>query len=266
VDRDYNIRALTKRLQRISKDISAEGRQLFDAYIPDGDIGAFAAHLPDALEHNWAETMAMLRDPNFQHLLEHYPRTKNPFVIAESVEDVVTSGYLIRLADGRTVKPDDYLEAFERFVRENPEHVEAIRILLERPADWRTNALYELRKKLQARPEHFTEDNLRRAYQHELADIISIVKHAGKGEPLLSAEERVSRAMARVRAGQSFTSEQERWLELISSHLVENLAIERDDFDLMTFTREGASWERVNRDFAGQLQEWINAVNLAMAQ
>jgi type I restriction enzyme R subunit len=71
----------------------------------------------------------------------------------------------------------------------------------------------------------FTEDNLRRAYQHELADIISIVKHAAVGDPLLSAEER-------VRAGRTFTPEQERWLGLIRNHLVENLAVDREDFRL----------------------------------
>ena len=115
------------------------------------------------------------------------------------------------------------------------------------------------------RPERFTEDNLRRAYQHELADIISIVKHAGVGEPLLSAEERVNRALARVRAGKTFTPEQERWLELIRNHLIENLAIDKEDFDLLTFTRAGATWGRVNRDFGGALVEVLAQINAAMA-
>jgi len=73
--------------------------------------------------------------------------------------------------------------------------------------------------------ERYTEDNLRRAYQHELADIISIVKHAAVGDRLLSTEER-------VRAGKTFTPEQERWLELIRNHLVENPAVDREDFCL----------------------------------
>jgi len=51
--------------------------------------------------------------------------------------------------------------------------------------------------------------------------------------------------MARVRAGKTFTPEQERWLGLIRDHLVENLAIEQADFDLIAFTRTGAAWGRV---------------------
>jgi type I restriction enzyme R subunit len=42
---------------------------------------------------------------------------------------------------------------------------------------------------------------------------------------LLSAEER-------VRAGKTFTPEQERWLNLIRNHLIENLPVDREDFRL----------------------------------
>ncbi|MBM4467581.1 MAG: hypothetical protein FJ014_18840 [Chloroflexi bacterium] len=125
--------------------------------------------------------------------------------------------------------------------------------------------LQELRQKLAAQPEGFTEDRLRRAYQDNLADIISIVKHAARGEPLLSAEERVDRAMATLRIGKTFTPEQERWLVLIRNHLIENLAIDRDDFALITFTHAGATWGRVDHDFGGELARVLAKVNEAMA-
>jgi type I restriction enzyme, R subunit len=265
-DRDYNVRVLVRRLQRIAKDVSGEGREQFKRFIPDGDLAAFARELPRAVETNWAATMQVLCEAEFQKLLADYPRAKRVFIIAESAEDYVTSGYLIHLADGKTVRPDDYLASFERFVRENPEHVEAIRILLERPADWRTDALRELRQKLSAAPEHFTEPNLRRAYQAELADIISMVKHAACGEPLLSAEERVERAIAQVLGGQELTPEQQRWMELIRRHLVMNLAIEREDLQLLEFELAGATWRRVDEDFGGRLEEVMQRLNEAMAE
>ena len=224
------------------------------------------AGCPEQLKTRWAETMQLLRNPDFQHLLENYPRAKSYFIVAESVTDQVESGYLIRTRDGKSVRPEDYLLAFETFVRENPEHIEAIQILLERPAGWGTQALSELRQKLESRPEGFTEDNLRKAYHHELADIISLVKHAGEGDPLVSAEERVDRAIARVTAGKVLTMEQEKWLDLIRAHLIENLAIDREDFDLITFTRAGGSWGRVNRDFGGQLENWLVEINQAIAE
>lgn len=265
-DREYNTRILVKRLQRIAKSVSADGREECVQWIPNGDISAFAAGLPADLESRWAEITALLRRSDFQNWLEHYPRAKPYFVIAESVTDQVESGYLIRTRDGKTLRPEDYLRAFEVFVRENPEHVEAIAILLDRPAGWNTHALSELRQKLESQPQGFTEQRLRQAYHHELADIISLVKHAGEGEPLVSAEERVDRAMERITANKVLTMEQEKWLDLIHAHLIENLAIEQEDFNLLTFTRAGANWARVNRDFGGRLEDWLAEINRAIAE
>ena len=73
-------------------------------------------------------------DKGFQDLLENYPRARTGFVVAYEAEDEVTSEWRIRVADGSELKPEDYLAAFARFVRENPEHIEAIEILLDRPA------------------------------------------------------------------------------------------------------------------------------------
>jgi type I restriction enzyme R subunit len=264
-DRAYNTRVLVRRLQRMARAISGEGREDVARFIPDGDIAAFAAELPQALQARWAATMRVLRDPAFQQLVTSYPRARSPFLIAESATDYVTSSPLIRTADGRSVRPEDYLEAFGRYVRENPEHVEAIRILLERPAGWRTESLAELRARLRAQPEGFTEERLRQAYQFQLADLISMVKHAARGEPLRSAEERVDRALAALKVGRSFTPEQERWLELIRNYVIANLAIGREDFTLINFTREGATWRRVDADFDGRLAELLDELNAAVA-
>ena len=117
-------------------------------------------------------------------------------------------------------------------MKKNPDHIHALKILLEKPSDFTTDELTELRQKLSKRPERFTEKNLRKAYHNELADIISIVRHAGKGEPLLSAKEHVARAMAIVKEGKKFTPKQEDWLNLIENHLVENLVIDSKRFRL----------------------------------
>jgi type I restriction enzyme, R subunit len=265
-DRDYHVRILAKRLQRVAKSISAEGRELAKRYIPDGDISAFARALPTSIENDWANTMRLLRDPSFLAFLEEYPRPKPIFIEAYEARDVVTSEVVFRTADGRELKPNDYLTAFQQFIRENPEHIEAIRILLDRPRDWSTTVLIELRNKLAERPEKFTETNLRRAYQHQLADIISIVHHAAEDEPLMSAEERVDRAITKTFGTQELSPAQHKWLQLIRRHLIANLAIERDDFELLDFEQQGATWRHVDTDFGGQLAERLMQLNEAMAE
>ncbi len=263
-DRDYNVRVLVKRLLRVAKSVSAEGRQHFRVLLDGQDIADFARALPGLLEENWAGTIGLLQREPLLEYLETYPRAPRTFIVAEGVEDIVDSTYLFRTADGRELKPENYLIAFERFVKENPDRIEAIRILLSRPAEFRTEHLKELRTKLAARPERFTEPNLRRAYQNELADIISIVRHAARREPLLKAEERVGRAMARLRAGRTFTPEQQAWLDLIRAHLIENLVIERADFGAIPFSRRGG-WGPADRAFEGGLVRVLNQINEAMA-
>jgi type I restriction enzyme R subunit len=134
-DRDYNIRRLVKRLHRIDKQMSAEAREMFAAYIPAGDLAKYAKELPAQLRRNFTGAMALLRNLAFQDLLMNYPRAPRTFLIAYETQDTVTSEWLVKGAGGREYKPEDYLTAFARFVRENPAHIEAIRILLHRPRD-----------------------------------------------------------------------------------------------------------------------------------
>ncbi len=267
-DREYNTRVLVKRLQRIEKAMGAEARERFARFIPEGDLARFARELPESLRRDFMGTMRLLRDPEFQELLVNYPRARDSFLIALGYPDAVTSERLI--AGERPVKPEDYLAAFGRFVRENRDRITAIRILLERPQEWGTQALVELRQELTATPERFTLPRLRSAHEHcyrkALVDLISMVKHAAAEEqPLLTAQERVDRALARITAGCEFTAAQQAWLARIREHLIENLSIDRDDFDLIpTLTRSGG-WGAANRSFGGRLDEFLREINGSMA-
>jgi type I restriction enzyme R subunit len=269
-DREYNIRCLVKRLRRIDKEMSAEARKLFSVHIPDGDMGKFAMNLPHALRQDFTGTMAILRKEDFQKLLTNYPRTLRVFIVAEDTEDIVSSEWRVRGADGREYKPEDYLAAFDGFVRENPAHIDAISILLKRPQDWNTNALTELKEKLEATPQRFTPQHLQEAheirYNKALVDIISMVKHAADEQsPLLTASERVEQALETITAGRTFTPEQQQWLDRIREHLRENLSIDKDDFEeLPIFNRHGG-WSKVQQVFGTKLPEFIKQLNQAIA-
>ena len=269
-DRDYNIRRLVKRLQRIEKEMSGEAREMFAAHIPGGDVGKYASDLPRRLSHDFVDTMSLLRDKVFQDLLMNYPRKERRFIVAYETQDTVTSSWLVRGIDGKEYKPDDYLTAFAQFVRENPQQIEAIRILLQRPKDWSTKALSDLQQKLAATPQRFNKENLQRAhelhYQKALVDIISMVKHAAnEQQPLYTAEERVKLAMAKITSGKNFTPEQVQWLERIEGHLTENLTIDSDDFDTLPVFNRVGGWGRANKVFAGQLPQLISQFNEAVA-
>jgi type I restriction enzyme, R subunit len=148
--------------------------------------------------------------------------------------------------------------------------VQAIRILLSRPKEWNTGALTELKARLAAAPQRFTVDALERAhrlrYDKALVDIISMVKHAARNEePLLTAEERVDRAVDRLTAKITFTTDQQRWLERIRQHLIANLSIDEDDFENVPVLQAAGGWGNASRAFEGELPSLLKALNEAVA-
>jgi type I restriction enzyme R subunit len=268
-DRDYNVRRLEKRLQRIDKQMSGDARDLFARFILDGDIARFAEDLPANIRESFSETLKILRDKDFLKLLEDYPRARQRFVEAPSVIDTVASEWLIKAGVGKEYKPADYLQLFVQFVTEHAEDVRAISILLSRPQDWSADALRELRQALRLAPEQFTDANLQRAFEasrHKaLVDIISMVKNAALDTtPLLTAEERVNAAVERISVGRALTDEQARWLEYIRQHLVENLSIEPDDFEVVPVLSSHGGWGHANRTFDGELSDLLAALNQAL--
>jgi type I restriction enzyme R subunit len=266
-DRDYNIKVLIKRLRRVEKNIGAEARELFAKYIPDGDLQTYNDGLKANLERNFTEAMKLLRDPGFQDLLLNYPRPKKVFIKGYDIVDTVDSEVMFRVGNDYQ-KPADYLKLFEEFVAKNPEHIEAIEILLSSPSKWNTDALEELRKKL--REHDFSEKDLQKGHElvfkKPLADIISMIKHATDYQaPILTAKERVEAAMATIIGAKHFSDEQQTWLAYIKEHLTENLAIARDDFELMPVFERHGGLAVAKKVFGGDFDQLIAKINESLA-
>jgi type I restriction enzyme R subunit len=269
-DRDYNIKCLTKRLLRVDKEMSGEARDEFAGFIPNGDVAAYARNLYGSLKKEFTGNMALLRDQNFQRLLDEYKRKDRGFLIAIESQDQVSSEWLVRGLDGKEYKPADYLTAFSAFVQSHESDIDAIGILLKHPHDWTPAALDTLRKKLAAAPQRFTVDNLQKAHeirhQKPLVDIISMVKHAANARnPLLNAAERVDQAFAQITKGQIFTEEQQKWLQRIRVHLQQNLSIDQEDFEEQPAFADHGGWGRAGKVFQGKLPKLIKELNRAIA-
>lgn len=269
-DRHYNTKCLVKRLQRIEKEMSGEARAEFAKYIPDGDMGRYAAGLETQLQKDFTGTMALLRDKAFQDLLVNYQRRERVFFVAHQVEDEVSSSWLVRGADGKEYKPGDYLVAFAAYVKEHQGDIDGIGILLNRPQEWNPNVLQDLRDKLAEAPPRFTVDTLQRAhattYKKALVDLISMVKHAADEQhPLYNAPERVEKAMNALKAKHAFGPEESQWLERIRTHLQENLSIDRDDFDNQPVFARYGGWSRANKAFKDRLPALLKEMNEVIA-
>jgi type I restriction enzyme R subunit len=267
-DRDYNVKRLIIRLRRVEKSMSGEAIEQFATYIPNGDIGKFADDLPMLISTKFIETIKTLRDEGFQDLLINYKRPKKSFVKAYEVQDEVHSAKLFKDRDSNYLKPEDYLSQFGKYVADNKEEIEALKIILERPSSWNTSVLNDLRTQLVK--SGYSEYDLRDAhkiiYDKEMVDIISMVKHAvSEEEVLLSVEERVNRGIGRVFIGMELTEDQEKWIEYIREHLKKNLTIDKDDFTDMPVFETHGGWRKFKKLFGQDSTRIIKELNNAIA-
>jgi type I restriction enzyme R subunit len=266
VDRAYHTSLLTKRLYRIENKMSGKARDDFKEFVPDGDVGRFAEELAHNLSKDFTQTMKLLRNEKFQTLLQNYERAETVFLVSIEEHDEVTSTAIDRF--GKFDKPEDYLEAFSGFVKENENSIAAFGILLNKPENWEPKVLSEIRQKLGENDfdERVLQAAHARVYQKDLADVISMLKHAANRQSqLLTANERVERAMYKITSGKEFNAEQKKWLSLIQQHLLESLTIDENDFEYMPiFDRIGGKG-KAKKVFGAQLQPLIREINAAIA-
>jgi type I restriction enzyme R subunit len=115
----------------------------------------------------------------------------------------------------------------------------------------------------------FEPEKLQRAHRARgfkaLADVISIVKHAAAQQaPLLTAEERVNRAMDHFAASHKLTTEQVQWLTLVREHLVTNLSLDEEDFDLTPLLNRRGGRAKARKVF-GDLPRIVADLNAVVA-
>lgn len=186
---------------------------------------------------------------------------------AEQVIDESTRDDLLRAGfdDVARKKAQTLLSDFRRFVEENKEEIEAIRVLYSRPhrSGLRYRHVRELAMKLDRPPFYVTPKQpesvgrLWRAYEaiepdkvkgkggSSLVDLIALVRHAIQpDQPLVpigvTVEERYRQWIAeREKTGIVFTSEQRQWLDAIKDHIAKSLSIEQDDLDEVPFSQFG---------------------------
>lgn len=264
-NRDYNVKILIRRLHRIARNISWDGRKQLEEFIENGDIENFASNLEENLDKNWHNTINILINEKFQYLLENYDKVRDDFLIALNKTDVVNSEYYPIIIKGKEYKPKDYLEMWLSFVKNEIHTINAMEVLLKRPKDLNTNILGELKKKLADRPEEFTENHLRSAYGSDMADLIGMISSAYYGHPLISTKDRIKITMEKIMENKEFSEKEKEWLNLISNHLESNLIIEKGDFNEIPFIRKGG-WKKANRDFNNRLEEIILQINETMTK
>jgi type I restriction enzyme R subunit len=170
---------------------------------------------------------------------------------------------------GMTERPQDYLDSFSAFLRENLNKIPALLVVTQRPHDLTRAQLEELRLLLDAAG--FSETNLQVAWREMTnediaASIIGFIRQAALGEALVPYDERVARAMKKILASRVWTVSQYNWFKRITPRLKTEIIVDRDAFDRGAFKTQGGEFERLNKVFDGQLEAILVEINEALWQ
>lgn len=225
-----------------------------------------AKEFPEIFE-SFSSVMELLRNEQFQDLLVNYERAKKVFLVGYEVQDSVSSEIMFERGNS-LLKPEDYLRAFSQFVKQNETAIEAISILLNKPKNWNTAVLNELKRKL--RENTFTEPDLQQAhksvYKKDMVDIISMIKHAAKeNEPLLSVEERVDKAIKQVIQKHQLNYEQHKWMGYIKEHLKQNMTLDENDLKELPVFADRGGLKKFKQVFAEGYRSIIQDINIEIA-
>ncbi len=144
---------------------------------------------------------------------------------------------------GTYAKPEDYLDGFGRFVREQLNQSAALAVVVNRPRDLTREQLREVRLLLDGHG--YSEASLQAAWRHKsnlaiAASIIGFIRQAALGEALVPFEKRVAQAMQRIHALRPWTPVQRKWLERLAKQLTHEVVIDRS-FVNRAFAQDGGA-------------------------
>ncbi|WP_116599981.1 type I restriction-modification system endonuclease [Primorskyibacter marinus] len=179
-----------------------------------------------------------------------------PIYTGEDTVTGVTRGY------GEGVRPTDFIDAFETFIRDNANKIDALNLVVTRPRDLTRDSLRELRMALDAR--HFTENALRTAWHDKTnediaASIIGFIRQAALGDPLIPYADRVGAAIRKVASAHDLDDVQRRWLDQIGKEMTSQVVIDRQAFDDPPFAQQGG-YKRFNKIFGGELDAILDEI------
>lgn len=161
-------------------------------------------------------------------------------------------------------RPEDYIEAFEDFVKNNVNEIAALNIICTRPKELTRETLKSLRMALAQNG--FTTQQLNTAVseitsEEITADIISLVRRYAIGSPLVNHQARIRRAVDKLKKAHNFSRVELNWLSRIESYLLNESVMNVKVFDEDERFKTNGGYKRLNQIFRNNLEGIITELN-----
>jgi type I restriction enzyme R subunit len=204
------------------------------------------------------------RNPALGELLDAQGGGKLRPLVVSSHEDEFTG---VEHGYGTGQKPEDYLKAFEKFIKENSNRLPALEVVIQRPWELTRRDLKALAVELERH--HFREQDLKTAW-HELkneeiaARIIGFIRQAAIGEALIPWESRVDNALNLILALQSWKAPQKNWLQAIAKQMKATTIVDYQALDEGVLRTELGGRKRADKLFDEGIDEILARFNHAL--
>lgn len=251
--RDQIIAKLNRKIRKLTKD----QQEQFVFLSGDKSVSEFLEHLKKS---SGDELRNLINEkPKLWEYLDvkvYQPQTQYISNHIDMVQEV-SRGY------GKAEKPEDYIEGFKKFIFENRNEIAAIGIICNKPESLDRKSLKELKMVLDEKG--YNELSLNTAWKATknvdiAADIIGYIRTLALDAELTTPNERVRKAMIKLRAKNNWNKIQQKWIDRFEKQLLAETVLTTKDFDLKPFIDEGG-FKRLDKIFNHDLESLIAEMN-----
>lgn len=200
----------------------------------------------------------------YREMFEYIQETKangDRAVVISNEKDILTGhtrGY------GNSEKPEDYLDAFSKYVKTHMNEIAALSIVCTRPKELTRDTLKALRLTLDR--EGFTTQQLNTAIseltnEEIAADIISLIRKYAIGSALISHEARIRRAIDKLKKAHNFSKQEMSWIGRMEKYLLEESVLNVQVFDEDTRFKSNGGFAKINKIFQNKLENIVIELN-----
>lgn len=251
------VEQIIAKLQRKKRKILEEADDRFKFSSGGKDVESYINMLRELPVHE--SVQRIVKAAELWKFLDEFKPAPDYQFVSEHVDEVREAEY----GYGNAKRPEDYLENFRRYIRDNQNKIAALGTICNKPTELDRKSLKELYLLLDSAG--FTSISLRHAWKASknediAADIISFIRTLSLGSNLVDHETRIRKAVNNIRKSRSWNKTQEKWLERFEAQLIHETILRKDDLDKPPFTEEGG-FTRLNKIFERQLETILQQIN-----
>ena len=253
------VEQIIAKLHRKKGLLDAEGQETFKQLACNKTPNELAGFLRESKLSKSIELIKELNDL-WAYLDELKPQQSKRIYFSEHA-DVLKETFRGYGKDNQ--KPEDYIESFKEFITENRNEIVALNVLYNKPMELNRSSLKDLKMKLSLNG--FSETNLNTAWKNLTnkdiaADIIAYIRTFAMGLPMETPEERIKRAIQKVKDLHPWSKIQLNWIDRFEKQLKAETLLRKEDLDQEPF-KEAGGYNRLNKIFNNQLDEVLEIIN-----